>query len=246
MTPSLVHLWRHPIKGIGSEALTSTELQAGQPMPGDRAWALAHAKAEGHDNWQPRRNFLVVASGPNLAPVTAQTLEDGQIRLSHPNADALQFDPATEDQKLIDWVTPFWPAERPAPVRLVKSPPEGMADNGMAQVSIMSLSSLRALSQRAGRPLDPRRFRGNLWLDGLAPWEEFDLIDRTISIGPVRLRVTDRIERCRATEANPDTGRRDVDPPRALRDGWGHVDFGVTATVETDGVVHLGDPVGLG
>ncbi len=246
MTAKLVHIWRHPIKGIGCEALVSASLTAGAPLPQDRAWALLHDKAaEDTADWQPRRNFLVVASGPKLAPIAAEILSPDVIRLTHPDRPTLEFAPETEGDRLIDWIRPLWPEERPAPRRLVRAPQQGMADNGLAQLSILNLSSLRALSQKLGQPLDPRRFRGNLWLDGLAPWEEFDLIGKTIQIGLVALRITDRIERCRATEANPHTGLRDVDPPRALSTGWGHRDFGVYADVLNDGEISLNDAVTL-
>lgn len=245
MKPTLSHIWRFPIKGIGSEALEEVRLEANAPLPGDRAWALMHEGAADHDNWQPRRNYLVVASGPNLAAVRARTQANGHITLTHPECEALTFDPDSDDTPLINWVRPLWPTQHSAPKRFLKSPPEGMADNGLAQVSIMNLSSLRALSQKTGVPLDPKRFRGNIWIDGLGPWEEFDLIGKTIQIGSARLDVTERIERCRATEANPETGRRDVDPVKALSEGWGHRDFGVYATVTAGGKIATGDAVVL-
>jgi uncharacterized protein YcbX len=235
-------LWRHPVKGIGREALESVALSPGAPMPGDRAWALVHEAGEDAEGWQPRRNFLVVASGPRLAQVTAETRGDTLV-LRHPDLPDLDLDPATEGERLVDWVRPLWPGDRPAPVRLLRAPPEGMADNGAAQVSVLSRASLRALSQRLGRPLAEERFRGNLILDGLAPWEEFDWVGREVRVGAVVMEVTERIERCRATEANPQTGARDAGVLRALEDGLGHRDFGVYATVRVGGTVAVGDAV---
>jgi hypothetical protein len=49
------------------------------------------------------------------------------------------------------------------------------------------------------------------------------------------------IGRCRATEANPDTGRRDANTLAALEDGWGHTQFGVYAMVRKGGRVAVGD-----
>ncbi|MGB3555621.1 MAG: MOSC domain-containing protein [Jannaschia sp.] len=240
--PHLAAIWRHPVKGIGREALQSAELSASAPLPGDRAWALLHGEAEDTDAWQPRRNFLVTASGPRLAQVEAVT-EGGRITLTHPQEGTLTIDPGRDGARLIDWVRPLWPEDRPVPMRLAKAPPEGMADNGQAQVAILNRASLRALSERVGQKLEETRFRGNLVLDGLPPWGEFDWIGTMIRIGPVTLRVTDRIGRCRATEASPVTGRRDADTLAALRDGWGHRDFGVYATVLGGGKVTVGDAV---
>ena len=36
------------------------------------------------------------------------------------------------------------------------------------------------------------RFRGNVWLDGLAPFAEFDLVGRDLRVGGATLRVRER------------------------------------------------------
>ena len=239
---SLVALWRHPIKGLGREGLTSVDLQANAPMPMDRAWALLHHAAEQIDTWQPRRNFLVVASGPKLAQVTAQSDGD-DIVLYHPDLPDLTVNPATGTDAVVAWVKHIWPDDRPAPTRLVKAPPQGMADNGEAQVAILNRASLRALSERVGQDLVETRFRGNVIVDNIPPWGEFDWVGKGITIGEVAFDVTERIERCRATEATPATGLRDANTLRALEDGWGHRAFGVYATVATSGRVQIGDTV---
>jgi uncharacterized protein YcbX len=87
------------------------------------------------------------------------------------------------------------------------------------------------------------RFRGNLWLDGFEPWQEFDLVGRDLRIGGAILRVRERITRCKATTVDPSTGVSDADTLGALQAGWGHQDFGVYAEVVTGGAVAVGDPV---
>ena len=57
-----------------------------------------------------------------------------------------------------------------------------------------------------GAPVDPLRFRGNIHIEGLAPWAEFDLVGQVLPRPGVRLKVTKRIERCAATNVDPDTG----------------------------------------
>ena len=171
---------------------------------------------------------------------------DGDIlHLQHPDRPDISIVPGRNDAALFDWLAPIYPSERPSATALVKSPVEGMSDAPFASVSILNCSSLEALNSRLGQDLDPRRFRGNLWLEGLAPWEEFDLVGKTLCIGDARLDVVEIITRCRATEANPETGRRDANTLNALQDGWGHQDFGVYATVRIGGKVKAGDKVKL-
>ena len=241
----LAALVRHPVKSVGFEELAEAVLTPGRLLPGDRAWAVAHVAAElpAGDGWAPKRNFLRGVAGPELMAVRAETLEGGRLRLIHPRAGTLEFDPATEGERLVAWLAPLWPDTRPAPQRLVRAPETGLADGPDPWLSVLSTVSLRVLGQRMGRALSMHRFRGNLWLDGLAPWEEFDLIGRRLRVGGAVLEVTERITRCQATTANPETGRCDADTLGALEAAYGHTDFGVFAAVVAGGPVRRGDRV---
>jgi hypothetical protein len=70
-----------------------------------------------------------------------------------------------------------------------------------------------------------------------------DLVGRTLRVGGAELEVVERIGRCRATEADPDTGERDTETLALLRDRFGHTDFGVIARVVGSGRIALGDEV---
>jgi hypothetical protein len=196
--------------------------------------------------WLQARRVRQHQGEPGLAAVSARTEADGRIALRHPERPPLSFAPETEADALMAWVTPIWPADRPAPARLIRAPGHGMTDMPDPFVSIGSLSSLRALSQRAGMALDPRRFRINLWVDGLPPWEEADAIGARWTVGGVPLDIAEPIGRCRAPEANPETGRRDAATNRLLEDAQGTTDFGVYARVAAPGTVRVGDAVKTG
>jgi uncharacterized protein YcbX len=116
-----------------------------------------------------------------------------------------------------------------------------MTDSDFPSISILSLGSLRELSAKMGQPLSIDRWRGNLWLDGSAPWEEFSWIGKTLTIGTATLRIEERITRCRATMVDPLTGKIDGDTLAALEQNFGHQDFGLYARVLSAGKVALGD-----
>jgi uncharacterized protein YcbX len=244
MTWTLAQIWRHPIKGIGAEALGHVGLQVDRPLPLDRAWAVLEEGGEAGEGWRACRNFLRGAKGPSLMAVRAR-VEDGTIHLAHPDRPELAVTPGTEGaaKALFDWLRPIYPADRRPPAALVRAPEMGMSDANFASVSVLNLASLRALGQKLGRDLDPRRFRGNLWLEGLAPWEEVDLVGKRLKIGAAELEVIEPITRCRATEANPDTGRRDAATLAALEEALGHTEFGVYTMVRRAGRVATGDEV---
>jgi uncharacterized protein YcbX len=245
VTARLAHIVRHPLKAIGREELETVRLEAGGWMPFDRLWAVAHAGAKLEGGWGVKANFLRGVTEPSLMAVTAR-LDDGGARLSldHPEAGLIVIRPDDPDERavLLDWLARLWPADLPAPTGIYRAAEAHLTDVPEPRVSINSHATLRAVGQRAGTDLSMHRWRGNLWIEGLAPWEEFDLVGRTLRVGDATLDVRERITRCKATMANPETGRRDVDTLAALRT-WGHQDFGVYAAVAGGGTIRRGDRV---
>lgn len=247
----LAHICRHPVKSIGYEETKGAVLTEGRPLPFDRIWAVAHEAAGlGAEltGWAPKRSFLRGAGSADLMAIACHSHDDGRLSLTHPRAGQITLDPATEGTALIDWLRPLWPANRPAPSHICARPGpvdtrDALADTPAPHIAVLNLASLRDLSQRIGQDLSIHRWRGNLWLDGLAPWGEFDLIGQSLHIGSARLRIVERITRCKATTANPVTGVWDADTLGALQAGYGHADFGVYAVVETGGAVSVGDIV---
>ncbi|WP_273522796.1 MOSC domain-containing protein [Rhodosalinus sediminis] len=244
MTARLTGIWRHPIKAHGREALERVGLTPGATLPWDRAWAVAHeAAAADGSAWAPCSEFTRGAKAPALMAITAALDPATEtVTLRHPERPALTFRPDHDGAAFLDWVRPLMPEGRAAPARLVRAPGRGMTDTDFPSISICNHASHRAVEGRHGRPLSPHRWRGNLWVEGLAPWEEFDLVGREIRVGAARLRVVERTGRCRATTANPETGRVDVDTLALLRE-WGHEDFAVYAEVVEGGEIAVGDRV---
>ena len=244
MTATLSQIWRHPIKSHGHEALTHAHLIKGQTMPWDRTWAIAHqgAKTDG-TAWAPCANFSRGAKAPALMAIDASLDEASeQITLTHPDRPDVTLHPEKDAAELIEWVEPLMPKDRAQSARVIRVPGRGMTDTDFPSISIANLASNAAVGDVLGTSLSPRRWRANLWLDGLAPWVEFDWLGKTLAIGEVRLDVQERITRCLATTANPETGERDADTLTALK-SWNHQDFGIYATVSQGGDIRLGDTV---
>lgn len=243
-------LYRHPVKSLGEEPVAAVTLTKHRHMPGDRVWAVAHGGSKwdpGNPTWVSRGNFVAQAHVPELTRIGI-TLDDatGRLTLTHPKAEPVALDPQEPAGAalLTAWLEGIAGDRRPGPYRLARLPDEAaLTDVPDAHVSLHGLATLRAVEDAVGAPLHPMRFRGNIWIEGLAPWEEFDLIGREITVGAARLRVTERIARCTAPAANPETGARDHPVTEILRERWGHTDFGVYAQVVGTGRVALGDPV---
>jgi uncharacterized protein len=239
----LAQIWRYPIKSHGREALTSARLTAGECLPGDRIWAIAHEASRADNSaWSPCTGFTRVASSPALAAIRAMLHDDHQtVTLSHPAQETVTLAPDLQPQSLIDWVRPLTAEGRAAPARVVRVPGRGLTDSDYPSLTIGNLASHRAVEGRLGRPLQVERWRANLWLDDLPAWEEFDWIGLHLQIGDCILRIVERTGRCAAPSANPETGRRDTDLLQFLDQQWNHQDFCVHAEVTQAGPIALGD-----
>ena len=159
MTAAVAQIWRHPVKGHGAEPVARTVLATGATLPGDRVWAVAHeASAADGSSWAPCTNFSRGAKAPGLMAVGAMFDDgSGRLTLAHPDRPDLSLHPETEGDRLIDWARPLMPEGRAASARVIRVPGRGMTDTDYPSVSILSLSSLEALSRLAGVPLDPRQ-----------------------------------------------------------------------------------------
>lgn len=247
MIARIARIRRHPIKSAGGEDLDRVGLHPARPLPGDREWAVLTEAGEAHvgpgapDRWLPKGCFLRGAASASLQAVQGGWC-DGALQLRHPDHPPISADPQTQGERLVDWLAQMWPQDKPAPSRIVRAP-TAFTDVRWPWISILSLDSLRALESQMGRPLGIERWRGNLWVEGWAPWAERGLPGQILRIGEVELRVTQTIGRCAATSADPATGTIDLDMPEALQRLYGNSDFGIYAEVASGGEIALNDEV---
>ena len=245
MTIRLAQICRYPIKAYGREMLASVRLSAGQGLPFDREWAVAHEAAKLVPGWNPCMNFTRGAKAPALMAVTARLDEAARrVTLAHPEAGEITVAPdeAADQTRLLAWADPLIPPGRARPASVVRAG-VAMTDSDYPTVSVLSLASLRALSERMGMDLSIHRWRANLWLDGAEPWAEWDWIGKRFSVGDAILEVVERITRCTATTVDPETGKVDGNTLSALETGYGHQDFGIYARVVEAGTIALNDAV---
>lgn len=249
-------LYHYPVKGLSAQPLERVSLAAGQGFPHDRIFGIARADS-GFDAKNPRpmskKRFYMLARDERLAglrtryePETGRFTIHVQDRQVH---ESVLTTPEGVESAIGFFATMFnlGPGSRPL---WAQSEAHRFTDVSvdspqmMNAVSLISLSSVEDLAARIGRPVDPLRFRANLYFDGWEPFEEFGLIGREILAGGARLRILARITRCAATEVDPQTGRRDLPVPRLIKQHFGHVDMGVYAEVLQGGTLGLGDPIG--
>ncbi|MBS7545435.1 MOSC domain-containing protein [Ancylobacter oerskovii] len=250
---SVAAIYRYPVKGLTPEPLDVAELTAGGYFPGDRLYAIENGPsgfvAEA-PAFQPKIKFLMLMRNERLAALDAR-YEDAATTLviRHEGAEVVRGDLSTEEGRAA--IELFF--QRYARYELRGAPkvlaaPEGFrfVDTTEGYISLINLASCRALEEMIGKPVDPLRFRANLYLSGMEPWEEMDLVGHTIEIGEqVKLRITESIVRCAATNVDPASAVRDLDIPGTLNRQLGHNHCGIFAEVVSGGAINRGDAVRL-
>ena len=141
------------------------------------------------------------------------------------------------------------------PVRLARTEREGDGvDRGrLAGATLVSTDSLEALRDAAGEdgPVDGRRFRMTIGIEGVEPHGEDGWIGSQVCVGRATVAVREHVGRCAVTTLDPDRGIRDLDTLGTIAAYRGDVQtreplpFGVWCEVVEPGRVAVGDPVEL-
>ncbi len=244
-------LYRHPVKGFTPEPLERAMLSAGRAFPGDRLRAV-EVGPSGFDPAAPahisKMRFTVLARLPEIARVVTRWDEPTDtLHVSAPDAPDLvvRLGDPEDDRRLEDWLTDFLGEEATAPLRLLDGAGHRFMDHPLGDISVLNLASVRDLEARIGEPVDPLRFRANVWVEGWPAWVENDWTGREVVVGGARLKVVKPIVRCVATHVDPQTGTRDIDVLSALDEHYGHRWCGLYLSVEASGALAVGDRVEL-
>ncbi|MGL4976224.1 MAG: MOSC domain-containing protein, partial [Bosea sp. (in: a-proteobacteria)] len=187
-------LYRYPVKGLSPERLNRVTMAEGAYFPGARMFAIENGPS-GFDaaapEHQPKIKFLMLMKQAALARL--QTRYDDASETLHITVEgkpvlAAQINTEAGRADISAFFQLYLPDElRGLPKWL--SAPDGFrfTDSRSGYVSLINLASVAALEQRLDAPVDPLRFRGNIHLEGLKPWAEFDLVGQELE-GPSGLR----------------------------------------------------------
>jgi uncharacterized protein YcbX len=258
--PTIAWISIAPVKSLAMQALTEAQIGP-HGIAGDRRFALLDASTRRMVNAKRVGRLIVVR--PMVSP------DGGHLALAFP--DGSRVEAAVEHTDAGSGI--FYGLERAVhhlagpfdealsafagtPLHLVEMAQPGTGvdrgDRG-ATVSLADTASLRELAALGGQhdPLDQRRFRMTIGIDGVAPYAEDAWLGKDVRLGAAVVRPGGNVGRCATTTRDPDTAEIDFDTLGCLAQTRGELEtteplpLGVWATVVTPGFVRLGDRVGV-
>ena len=247
---SISALYRYPVKGLSADPLDRVEIETGETLPGDRIYAVENGTRD-FDPINPayftKAKFLQLMSNERLAALQSEFDQGTQTLTIHRNGKQVAAGNLSLPigRQLIEQFLSAYLADsaRGAP-RIVSADRHHFCDVPDRFVSLINLATIRDLERITGRPVDPRRFRANVYVDGLEPWGERQLVGKSLAISGMPLfAVEEPIGRCAAINVDPETGARDMHLPRTLQDVFEHDQCGVYMSAIGGGSIALGDTV---
>jgi uncharacterized protein YcbX len=215
-------VWRYPVKSMAGESLDSCVVGE-QGLEGDRRWALV--------DWTPNRagKPLTIREAERLMTYRAR-LAAGVLEILAPTGEVRALDEAMVSHLATE-------ASRPLTLRELEG-----ANFDDSPVLLVNLAAVTAFEVEAGVSVDRRRFRANLYVDGLEPSEEISWLGRRVAVGGVELAVVKQCERCVVITRDPDSTAATPSLLRVLAETR-ETYMGLYCQVTRTGRVAVGDPV---
>ncbi len=227
MTHPLIGIRRYPVKSMGGEDLATAVLDE-RGLAGDRWWAVTDR--EGHlASGKSSRRFR---RRDGVFDYRAATGRDG-VTVTGARGTWNVGDPALDEELA---------ATLGGGCRVAEE--SGTPHQDAGAVSLIGTASLAWCADRWHLDADPRRLRANLLVETSEPFVEETWVGREIEVGSSRLRVVERIERCRMIDLAQDG----VETPArwlTLLAGERDLSLAVYADVSAPGTISVGDTVAV-
>ncbi len=253
----------YPIKGTREVSVPEAEVHR-RGLIGDRRWMVV--EGEGH--------FLQQRVLPAMALIRSTLQPDGSLLIDAPGMSQLHVAPPDGARRVpvtvwsdtveaalaageaSDWFSQYLGLAcqlvymDPATVRPVnrKYGQDGdvVSFADAAPLLLATEASLSDLNSRLDVGVPMSRFRPNVTIDGVEPWEEDRW--RRVQIGQVEFELTHACARCVVTTIDQESAVKseDGEPLKTLaefRRGSGGVYFGQNLVPRTLGMIHVGDTV---
>jgi uncharacterized protein len=185
MTTTVAAIYRYPVKGLSAEKMNRVALSPGQCLPHDRRFAIALGSTRfdpRHPEWLPKTHFIMLMRDEKLAQLQTDFDAESSVLTIAENGRVLSRGQITEPEGsglVAEFFADYLGDGVQGPLRVIEAPGHAFADarrkpNATTDkyVSLINRASIAALEASVGEPVDPLRFRANVYFGGAPAWSE--------------------------------------------------------------------------
>ena len=196
----LKSITRYPLKGFAGERLNKASTHRFKTLQGDRQHALQYGERNPlkQEGWRPKKFFVQSVHTDLCSQIRVDWTSEIVHFDYHGAALAIDRDPLDGDT-LTQWIHSLSPDLGQLTLDTLAT---GFTDEREAYVSLLNRSTVTAIAEATDTSNHAERYRGNLLIDGVHPFEELSWVGRTLQIGKATFEVVEPIVRCRATECD--------------------------------------------
>ena len=110
-------------------------------------------------------------------------------------------------------------------------------------ISLININSIRDFENKINKSIEIPRFRGNIYVNDLKAWEEFNFVGKNIIINDCHFKVTGPIPRCSATNLVPNKTEININLPHELKVTYNHINMGIYLTPLNEGEIKVNDKI---
>ena len=246
-----------PVKSLSFESIETCNIKKNLGMPNDRIFAFSRginiedAKSiEKNPNERKLNNFLTLKNSPVLNKYNFLYIKN-KLTLILQDKEIISISPDnTEERSLLIEKLAELENTLIKPISLLYNEDFPFYDtshsnNVFNSMSLINLSSVKDFEEKIVEKVEPQRFRGNFYVEGIDAWEERKLINKIIKINNISFKVEKNIPRCVAINLKPKTDDNSLNLLQSLKKSYNHFDMGIYLRAESDGKISLGDKLEL-
>ena len=248
-----------PVKSISFQSIKSCEIRKNIGIVGDRIFAFS----KGLDFNQARlfekkleerrgkwNKILTLKNSPSLNKYNF-LFDNDKLTLTQNNNEILTINiDETGKYELLSNKILELESSLQKPIYLMKNKDIPFFDTSISNktvlthsISLINLNSIEDFKNKIEQEIEPQRFRGNIYIDGIEAWEERGWIGKIVKINDISFKVEKNIPRCVAINLKPNSDENSLNLLQSLKKTYNHFDMGIYLTALNDGKINIGDKV---
>jgi len=246
-----------PVKSVSFQSIDACEIKKNIGIVGDRIFAFAKnlesEKARLFEKSPEERKgkwnkILTLKNSPVLNKYSF-LFKENQLTLISKDKEILTIDvnELAERQLLSNKIIELENSLK-EPIVLMKNEEFPFFDTTISNkvdfinsVSLLNIQSINDFQKKIEKKIEISRFRGNICVDGIKPWEERKWIGKIIKINNTFFKVEKNIPRCVAINLKPQTDDNSLNLLQSLKKTYDHFEMGIYLTALDDGEINLSD-----